>query len=59
MLDVGDGQQLYWEEYGNPHGRPALFLHGGPGGGINPVSGGSSIHGATGSWLFDQRGCGR
>ena len=36
MLDVGDGQQIYWEECGNPDGKPAVFLHGGPGGGINP-----------------------
>lgn len=33
MLDVGDGQQVYFEESGNPDGKPALFLHGGPGGG--------------------------
>ena len=30
MLDVGDGQQIYWEECGNPSGKPAVFLHGGP-----------------------------
>ena len=30
MLDVGDGQRLYWEECGNPEGKPAVFLHGGP-----------------------------
>lgn len=33
MLDVGDGQQIYWEQCGNPEGKPAVFLHGGPGGG--------------------------
>lgn len=32
-LDVGDGQRLYWEQYGNPAGKPALVLHGGPGSG--------------------------
>jgi pimeloyl-ACP methyl ester carboxylesterase len=32
MLDVGDGQQIYWEECGNPAGKPVVFLHGGPGG---------------------------
>lgn len=31
MLEVGDGQQIYWEACGNPKGRPALVLHGGPG----------------------------
>ena len=36
MLDVGDGQQIYWEECGNPSGKPVVFLHGGPGGGIQP-----------------------
>jgi pimeloyl-ACP methyl ester carboxylesterase len=30
MLDVGDGHQVYWECCGNPAGKPALFLHGGP-----------------------------
>ena len=32
-LDVGDGQSLYWEICGDPAGRPALVLHGGPGSG--------------------------
>ena len=36
MLDVGDGQQIYWEECGNPDGKPVVFLHGGPGGGCSP-----------------------
>ena len=31
MLAVGDGQQIYWEECGNPDGKPVVFLHGGPG----------------------------
>ena len=31
MLDVGDGHRLYWEQCGNPHGKPAVVLHGGPG----------------------------
>ncbi|MEV0155600.1 prolyl aminopeptidase [Micromonospora sp. NPDC050686] len=59
LLDVGDGHRVYWETCGNPEGRPALVVHGGPG------------SGATASWrrlfdpaayrivLFDQRGCGR
>lgn len=33
MLDVGDGNAIYWEQCGNPEGKPAVFLHGGPGGG--------------------------
>ncbi|MEH1099864.1 prolyl aminopeptidase [Micromonospora sp. CPCC 205561] len=58
-LDVGDGQLVYWETCGDPDGKPAVVLHGGPGSGCAP------------SWrtlfdparyrvaLFDQRGCGR
>lgn len=59
MLDVGDGHQMYFEVCGNPAGRPAVVLHGGPGSGCSP------------RWrqyfdpqfyrivLFDQRACGR
>jgi proline iminopeptidase len=59
MLDVGDGNLLYFETCGNPRGKPAVALHGGPGSGCT-------------SWhrrlfdpaqyrivLFDQRNCGR
>ncbi|GAA4517294.1 prolyl aminopeptidase [Actinoallomurus oryzae] len=59
MLEVGDGNLVYWEACGNPAGKPALVVHGGPGSGC-------------GTWmrryfdpdryrvvLFDQRGCGR
>lgn len=58
-LDVGDGHTLYWETCGNPEGKPAVVLHGGPGSGCT-------------SWhrrlfdparyrivLYDQRNCGR
>lgn len=31
-LDVGDGHQIYFQEWGNPDGAPIFFLHGGPGG---------------------------
>jgi hypothetical protein len=31
MLNVGDGHQVYWEACGNADGRPAIYLHGGPG----------------------------
>ncbi|MEU3371441.1 prolyl aminopeptidase [Streptomyces sp. NPDC006660] len=59
MLDAGDGDLVYWEVCGNPEGKPAVVVHGGPGSGATP------------SWrryfdparyrvvLFDQRGCGR
>ena len=33
MLDVGDGQPVYWETCGDPDGKPAVVLHGGPGSG--------------------------
>ena len=54
-----DGHQIYYEQCGNPNGKPAVFLHGGPGGGgsatvrrfFNP----EKYH----IVIFDQRGCGR
>jgi len=54
-----DGHQIYYEQCGNPNGKPAIFLHGGPGGGgstnvrrfFNP----EKYH----IVVFDQRGCGR
>lgn len=58
-IEVGDGHAVYWELSGNPQGKPAVFLHGGPGGGC------SSIHRQFFDpdryrlLLFDQRGCGR
>jgi proline iminopeptidase len=59
MLDVGDGQQLYWEECGNPSGKPVVFLHGGPGGGIQPKVRRLFDPARYRIVLFDQRGCGR
>jgi hypothetical protein len=35
-LEVGDGQTLYWETVGTPHGLPAVGLHGGPRSGSTP-----------------------
>ena len=59
MLDVGDGQQVYWEECGNPSGKPAVFLHGGPGGGVQPKVRRLFDPARYRVVLFDQRGCGR
>ncbi|AMM21501.1 proline iminopeptidase [Frondihabitans sp. PAMC 28766] len=59
MLDVGDGQQVYWEECGSPDGKPVVFLHGGPGGGCNPDSRRLFDPARYRIVLFDQRGCGR
>lgn len=36
MLDVGDGNRVHWAVCGNPDGKPALMLHGGPGSGCGP-----------------------
>lgn len=33
MLEVGEGNQIYWEQYGAPGGKPAVVVHGGPGSG--------------------------
>ena len=54
-----DEHEIYYEECGNPNGKPAVFLHGGPGGG-----GSKKVRGFFNPELyriiiFDQRGCGR
>jgi proline iminopeptidase len=59
LLDVGDGQQLYWEVSGNPEGKPVVFLHGGPGGGTNPNQRRAFDPEKYRIVLFDQRGCGK
>ncbi len=59
MLSVSDIHTLYFEESGNPEGRPVVFLHGGPGGGCQPNY---RRYFDPKKWriiLFDQRGCGR
>lgn len=35
MLLVGDGNRVFWEQSGNPGGKPVVFLHGGPDGGTS------------------------
>lgn len=59
MLDVGDGNRAYWEACGNPAGKPALVLHGGPGSGAGPFWRRLFDPEAYRIVLFDQRGCGR
>ncbi|MGN9811736.1 prolyl aminopeptidase [Micromonospora sp. BQ11] len=59
MLDVGDGQQIYWETYGNPDGTPAVVLHGGPGSGCSPGWLSPFDLSRYRVVLLDQRGCGR
>ncbi len=59
LLEVSDGNHIHWEVSGNPSGKPAVALHGGPGSGSTP---------GRRRWFdpevyrlvqFDQRGCGR
>ena len=59
MLDVGDGQRVHWEASGNPAGKPAVALHGGPGSGSTPGRRRSFDPDAYCFVQFDQRGCGR
>ncbi|MEV4679895.1 prolyl aminopeptidase [Streptomyces kurssanovii] len=59
MLDVGDGNLVHWEVCGNPRGKPALVVHGGPGSGCNPRMRRYFDPDAYRVVLFDQRGCGR
>jgi proline iminopeptidase len=58
-LDVGDGHQLYWERCGTKGAKPAVFLHGGPGGGSNENHRRQFDPARYDVLLFDQRGCGR
>ncbi|WP_220475425.1 prolyl aminopeptidase [Sphingomonas cavernae] len=58
-LDAGDGHRVYWELCGNPEGKPAVFLHGGPGGGCTPAHRRLFDPARYNILLFDQRGCGR
>src|SRR5499427_5999907 len=59
MLDVGDQHRVYWECCGNPTGRPALFLHGGPGSGCSVGQRRFFDPSLYNTVLFDQRGAGR
>ncbi|MCA1197015.1 prolyl aminopeptidase [Sphingomonas sp. R647] len=59
MLDVGDGHQLYYERVGTPGAKPAIFLHGGPGGGFAASHRRLFDPARYDVLLFDQRGCGR
>ncbi len=58
LLDVGDGNRIYWEACGNPEGKPALVVHGGPGAGGGRGSRRTFDPERYRLVLFDQRGCG-
>ena len=57
-LRVSDLHEIYFEEHGNPTGKPVVILHGGPGGGISPFLAQSHDTKVYRIVLFDQRGCG-
>ena len=59
LLDVGDGNRVYWENCGNPDGKPAVVLHGGPGSGCTPTHRRFFDPTRYRIVLFDQRGAGR
>jgi proline iminopeptidase len=59
MLLVPRNDSLYWEVCGDPKGKPAIVLHGGPGSGCTPWHRRLFNPAKYRIVLFDQRGCGR
>jgi proline iminopeptidase len=59
MLRVSETHEIYYEECGNPKGKPAVFVHGGPGAGCDNRARSFFDPDAYRIILFDQRGCGR
>lgn len=59
LLRVSPLHEIYWEESGNPKGKPAVFLHGGPGAGADARAPCFFDPDAYRIIVFDQRGCGR
>jgi proline iminopeptidase len=59
FLKVSDRHTIYFEESGNPNGKPAVFFHGGPGGGSDPKQRTFFNPREYRIVLFDQRGCGK
>lgn len=58
-LKVSDVHEIYFEQSGNPEGKPAIFVHGGPGGGSNPAHRRYHDPSKYRIIVFDQRGCGQ
>ncbi|MCO6177716.1 MULTISPECIES: prolyl aminopeptidase [Ciceribacter] len=59
FLDVGDGHSVYWERFGTKGAKPAVFLHGGPGGATGPNNRRVFDPALYDVMMFDQRGCGK
>ena len=59
FLETGDGHRIYWERVGTRGAKPAVFLHGGPGGGCSASHRRLFDPALYDVILFDQRGCGR
>lgn len=59
MLELDALHRMYWEECGNPHGAPVLFLHGGPGAGSAPAHRRFFDPAHYRTIIYDQRGAGR
>ncbi|HEX5377643.1 MAG TPA: prolyl aminopeptidase [Phenylobacterium sp.] len=58
-LATGGPHEIFYEECGNPNGKPCVILHGGPGGAINPTMRRFFNPAKWRMVLFDQRGCGK
>jgi proline iminopeptidase len=58
-LAVDLPHELHYEQYGNPSGKPAIFVHGGPGGGSSRIQSRFWDPAKYRVVLFDQRGCGK
>jgi proline iminopeptidase len=59
MLPVSNLHKIYYEQSGNPQGKPVVFVHGGPGGGTDPKQRRFFDPAVYRIVLFDQRGCGK
>src|SRR5256886_10203476 len=59
LLKVSDLHEVYYEQCGNPKGKPVVFLHGGPGGGLVPEYRQVHLPNAYRIVLFDQRRSGQ
>jgi len=59
LLEIGDGHQLAYDVSGNPEGIPAVFLHGGPGGGVSPRCRQFFDPAKYKIVIYDQRGAGK